>query len=199
MVISRKEFFKEPIVRVNTMRIRFPRMCPVCGSTVTKTVRVSTIPGGTRWLRPYWDPLHGPRARRRFGISLPQAQTLIVPVCEEHHYGDENESRYRLVCIIIDGIIISALFIALLNMASNFWLGRANPFWVYPVLTAFVVAMVLSYLAFRSNPFESAFRIVGFDAALQHIWLRLKNHEYRDAFLNENPMSSELVSWIIRR
>jgi len=199
MVISRKEFFKEPIVRVNTMRIRFTRMCPICGSTVTKTVRVSTNPGRKRWFRPYWDPLHGPRARRRFGISLPQAQTFIVPVCEEHYYGDESESRYRLVCIIVNGLIISALFIALLNMSSNFWLGRANPFWVYPVLSAFVVAMGLSYMAFRSNPFESAFRIVGFDAALQHIWLQLKNHEYRDAFLNENPMSSELVSWIIRR
>ncbi len=198
MVISRKEFFKEPIVRVNTKRIRFPRMCPVCGSTVTKTVRVSTIPGKTRWLRPYWDPMYGPRARRRLGISLPQAQTFIVPVCEKHHYGDESEWRYRVVCLIVNGIIISALFMALVTMGSNFWLGRANPFWVYPVLTVFVVAMVLSYLTFRSNPFESAFRIVGFDAALQHIWLQLKNHEYRDAFLNENPMSSELVSWIIR-
>ena len=199
MVSPRKEFFKEPIIRVNTMHIRFPRMCPVCGSIVTKTVRVSTIPGRTRWLRPYWDPMYGPRARRRFGISLPQAQTFLVPICEDHHYGDESEWRYRVVCLIVNGIIISALFIALVTMGGNFWLGRANPFWVYPVLTVFVVAMVLSYLAFRSNPFESAFRIVGFDAALQHIWLQLKNHEYRDAFLNENPMSSELVSWIIRR
>ena len=199
MVISRKEFFKEPIVRVNTMRIRFPRMCPVCGSSVTKTVRVSTIPGRTRWLRPYWDPLHGPRARKRLDISLPQVQAFIVPVCEVHHYEDESEWRYRVVCLIVNGIIISALFMAFVTLGSNFWLGRANPFWVYAVLAVFVVAIVLSYLAFRSNPFESAFRIVGFDAALQHIWLQLKNHEYRDAFLNENPMSSELVSWIIRQ
>jgi len=198
MVSLRKEFFKEPIVRVNATSIRFPRMCPICGSNVSKAIRVSTIPGRKRWLRPQWDPLYGTRARRRFGISLPQAQTFVVPVCEEHHYVDESEWRYRLMYLIIDGILIFALFIALLIMGSNFWLGRANPFWVYTVLTVFVVAMVLSYLAFRSNPFESVFRIVGFDAGLQHVWLQLKNHEYRDAFLNENPLSSELVSWIIR-
>ena len=104
-----------------------------------------------------------------------------------------------MMCLIINGIVISALFMALVIMGSNFWLGRANPFWVYPILTVFVIVLVLSCFAFRSNPFESAFRIVGFDAALQHIWLQLKNHEYRDAFLNENPMSSELVSWIIKQ
>ena len=122
----------------------------------------------------------------------------MVPVCEEHHYVDESEWRYRLLCIIIDGILIYALHIALLDVGSSYWLGQATAFWVYYVLAAFVVAMVLSYLAFRLNPFESAFCIVGFDAALQHIWLQFKNHEYRDAFLNENPISSELVSWIIR-
>jgi len=199
MVISRKEFFKEPIVRVNTTSVRFPRMCPICGSSVTKTMRVSAIPSQTQWLRPHWDPMFGASVQRRVGSSLQQAQTYIVPVCEEHHYGDESIWRYRMVCIIINGILISALFIALLNISSNFWLGRANAFWVYAVLTVSVVTMVLSCFAFRSNPFESAFRIVGFDAALQHIWLQLKNHEYRDAFLNENPMSSELVSWIIRQ
>ena len=198
MASPRKEIFKEPLVRVNIMNARFPKMCPICGSNVTKTIRVSTIPGWKRWLRPQWGPMHGSRARRRFGISLPQALTFIVPVCEEHHYVDESEWRYRLLCVIIDGILIFALFIALLNRGSNFWLGQATAFWVDYVLAAFVVAMVSSYLAFRLNPFESAFRIVGFDAALQHIWLQLKNHEYRDAFLNENPVSSELVSWIIR-
>ncbi len=195
----RKEFFKEPIVRVNATNIRFPKMCPVCGSSVTKTIRVSTIPGRKQWLRPYWNPMFSARTRRRTGISLPQAQTFIVPVCEAHHYGDESEWRYRLVCFIIDGILLSTLFIALVNMGSNFWLGRVNPFWVYPVLGVFIIAMVLSYLVFKPNQFESTFRIVGFDADLQHVWLKLKNHEYRDVLLNENPMSSEIVSWIVRQ
>ena len=195
----RKESFKEPIVRVNATKIRFPKMCPICGSSVTKTIRVTTIPGRKQWLRPHWDPMYSARARRSVGISLPQAQTFIVPVCEAHHYRDESEWRYRLVCLIIDGILLSMLFIAFLNMGSNFWLGRVNPFWVYPVLAVFAVAMVLSYLVFKPNQFETAFRIVGFDADLQHVWLKLKNHEYRDVLLNENPMSSEIVSWIVRR
>ena len=197
MVKPRKEYFKEPIIRVSATRIRYPATCPVCSSNATKTIRISAVPGRKQWNRPAWD--HDWYDRGRSSNSLSQGQTFIVPVCEDHHYVEESESRYHQTCIIIDGIIISVLLIALMIMGSNFWLGRANPFWVYSVLTVFVVAMVLSYFAFRSNPFELAFRIVGFDAALQHIWLQLKNHEYRDAFLKRNPMSSELVSWIIRR
>ncbi len=132
-------------------------------------------------------------------MSLSQAQTFIVPVCEDHYYVDKSEWRHRLLCVVVDGILMEMFFFALLIMGSNFWLGRASAFWVYAILTVFVVAMVLSYLTFRLNPFESAFRIVGFDAALQNVWLLLKNHEYRDAFLNENPVSSELVNWIIHR
>jgi len=132
-------------------------------------------------------------------MSLSEAQTFIVPVCEDHYYGDESKCRLRLLCVVADGILMAMFFLAFLIMGSNFWLGRVNPFWVYLVLGVFVVAMALSYLAFKSNQFESAFRIVGFDADLQHVWLKLKNHEYRDALLNENPMSSELVNWIIHR
>ncbi|MGY5862084.1 MAG: hypothetical protein RTU09_06885 [Candidatus Thorarchaeota archaeon] len=198
MVSPRKEFFKEPIVRVNTTGIKFPKICPICGSNATNAIRVSTIPSRKRWLRPQWDPMFW-SGTRRFGRFPSQNQAFRVPVCEEHHYVGENEWRHRSVCIIVDGILIFVLYIALLTMGSSFWLGRASPFWVYHVLAAFVVAIVLSYLTFRSNPFESAFRIVGFDAALQHIWLQLKNPEYRDAFLNENPMNSELVSWIVKQ
>ncbi len=194
----RKESFKEPFVRVNTGKIRFPKMCPICGSNVTKAMRISTVPGRKQWLRPEWDPMYW-SGKRRFGMSLSQAQTFIVPVCEDHYYGDRSEWRHRLLCVVVDGILMAMFFLAFLIMGSNFWLGRVNPFWVYLVLGVFVVAMALSYLAFKSNQFESAFRIVGFDADLQHVWLKLKNHEYRDALLNENPMSSELVNWIIHR
>jgi hypothetical protein len=41
-------------------------------------------------------------------------------------------------------------------------------------------------------------RIVGFDAGLQNIWLDFKNREYRDDFLKENPMTAELVSWVLK-
>ena len=197
MVSPRKEFFEVPIVRVNTTRIRFPRICPICGSNATKTMRISTIPGRKQWLRPQWDPMFW-SGTQRFGMSLSQAQTFIVPVCEDHYYGDESKCRYRLLCIVADGILMVMSLFALASIGSDFWLGRASAFWVYPVLSFFAVAMALSYFAFKSDPFESCFRIIGFDAGLQHVWLQLKNHEYRDAFLNENPTSSELVSWIIR-
>jgi len=132
-------------------------------------------------------------------LSLSQAQTFIVPVCEDHYYGDESKCRYRLLCVVADGILMAMSFLALASIGSDFWLGRTNASWAYPVLSFFAVAIVLSYFAFKLDPFESGFRIIGFDAGMQHIWLQLKNHEYRDAFLNENPTSSELVNWIVKR
>ncbi len=196
MVKPRKEYFKEPIIRVNTTRIRCPAICPVCGSNATKTMRISAVPGRKQWLRPEWD--HDWSDTRRFGNSLSQGQTFIVPVCEDHYYGDESKCRLRLLCVVADGILMAMSFLAVASIGSDFWLGQTNASWAYPVLSFFAVAIALSYFAFKPDPFESGFRIIGFDAGMQHIWLQLKNHEYRDAFLNENPTSSELVNWIVR-
>lgn len=124
MVKPRKEYFKEPIIRVSTTRIRCPAICPVCGSNATKTMRISAVPGRKQWLRPEWD--HDWSDTRRFGNSLSQGQMFIVPVCEDHYYGDESKCRLRLLCVVADGILMAMSFLAVASIGSDFWLGQTN-------------------------------------------------------------------------
>ena len=58
--------------------------------------------------------------------------------------------------------------------------------------------IILGYFSFRPNALESAFEIVGFDFDVQYVWLKLKNPDYREKFVQENPMNVELVNWIIK-
>ena len=47
----RKEYFDKPVVRVDTLKARFPRICPVCGSPATKIVRMKIASDMGRYLR----------------------------------------------------------------------------------------------------------------------------------------------------
>jgi len=100
--------------------------------------------------------------------------------------------------MLADGFSIVALTFALLTLGSNLWLGKTSDAWVYGVVILAIASFILSIAAFRPKPIESAVRIVGFDAGFQNIWLDFKNRAYRDEFMKENPMTAELVSWILR-
>lgn len=93
---------------------------------------------------------------------------------------------------------MAMLAFALLTLGSNLWQGQTSDAWVYGVMVLAAASFIITITAFRSSPIESAMRIVGFDAGLQNIWLDFKNREYRDDFLKENPMTAELVSWVLK-
>ena len=194
----RREVFEKPIVRVTMGKIQFPRICPVCGSRATKALRVTTMPGRKQYLRPSWDPMNIPSVRKRLDMTLGNPMALLVPVCEDHFYSSDDDCRYKLLCLISDGILMAMLAFALMIIGGDLWQGQASSFWVYAVVTLAVASFIITVVAFRPRPIEAAVRIVGFDPGLQNIWLDFANRSYQDAFLNENPIYSELVSWIIR-
>ena len=179
-------------------RIRFPKTCPVCGERATRISRVTVLPGRKQYLRPLWDPVYSPSLRRRMGLSLPETRTFMVLVCENHLYSDEDYCRYRMLCVLADGLSMAILAFALLTLGGDLWQGQSTDAWVYPAVALAIASFILSITAFRSKPLESAMRIVGFDAGLQNVWLRFRNRGYCDEFLKENPMTAELVSWVLR-
>jgi hypothetical protein len=58
--------------------------------------------------------------------------------------------------------------------------------------------MGLTGIAFMPNALARAVRIVGFDAGMQNVMIAFKNPEYRDEFMQENQMTADLVSWILK-
>ena len=100
--------------------------------------------------------------------------------------------------MVIDGIALGIMFLGVFFLGNYLWLGKGLHPSGLPMLFFFPFALLVTLFAFRSTPIESAIRIVGFDAALQNVLVDFKNSDYRDLFLQENPMNSELVKWIER-
>jgi hypothetical protein len=122
-----------------------------------------------------------------------------VPVCDYHYISeDEDHGSHKAYCIIFDVIGVALVFVALIMTSHDLRLGRPVASWVYMVFVIFVLMLAMTRFVFNINPLESAIRIVGFDKNMINIWFKFKNLEYRDKFVEENPMNAELVKWIMR-
>lgn len=178
-------------------RIRFPEICPVCSSPATTSTLVTIAPSRKRYLSASWDPVYiRPRLRDVF-IRSHEIVRFSVPVCDFHNYLDETEWRYKVACLIFDGLCAAATVLAYLVLGGTLWHNEPVPFWVMGIITLFAIFMILTKLAYRPNPFRRSFKIVGFDVGLQNVLFMFKNKKYRQAFIDENPMTTELINWII--
>lgn len=193
-----KHYFDEPAVRIELARGRFPKICPICGNRGTIITHITVVSERTQYLRRSWDPYYDPMVRRRQGLPNPKTKTLSIYTCDNHYFSDEGHERYKTLCIIVDGFAMVFLFFGLLFVGDSISRGRSVTIWSVAFFAFFVLSMILSWLAFRPNPIERAVRIMGFDAGMQNVILVFQNKTYRDAVIEENPLTSELVSWIAR-
>ncbi len=187
-----KLYLEEPAVRVQLSRVRFPKVCPVCGAPASIRSRVTLSPGGTKWDSSF-------RARPKLKrFSRPTPKYLPIFVCEDHYYADDGEERYKSFCIIIDGLAMTFFFFGLIFLGDAFWRGRPLPFWSMVFSAFFAASLFFTWIAFRPSDFERAIKIVGFDPGMMNILIVFKDKSYRDMIIQDNPMTTELVSWIVK-
>ncbi|MBN2230706.1 MAG: hypothetical protein JW779_14045 [Candidatus Thorarchaeota archaeon] len=194
----KKYYFDEPLVRVSLSRVRFPKICPVCGAPSTTTTRYTIETGRKQYLLRSWDPYYAPNVRRRQGIITPNLNVLQINVCEKHYYSDEGEYRYKSLCLVTDGLAIAFMVFGLMFIGDAISRSRAIPFWAMIFIYFFILSMIASAIAFRPNKLLRSVRIIGFDPGMQYVLLAFENPSYREVFLKENPMNSELVSWVLK-
>jgi hypothetical protein len=190
-----RETFKDPLVRVRVSRVRFPKMCPVCGREATHTSKVVTTSKKTQFL-----PI-GPMTnyeRRRMGIPSPEIKTFHVYVCEDHSLDDGGIMRLRAASTFYASLALCMLVFAIMLIGSDISLGRPLTVWTGLFFVFVGATMTLAFVAFRPYGLESAFKIIGFDYDLRHVWFQLQNPIYKDAMIRMNEMDAELVSWILR-
>jgi len=181
---------------VKVSRIRFPRICPVCGAPATQTTRILTSPRRKVWLRPTFNPsLY--QKNTNHTVSL-ETKSFLVDVCDEHTISDNAELRARGLSSIIASIVAGVSIFALIYAGADYWLGRPVSPWVFSYLLVLGLSLLFVYISFRPSALESSFRIIGFDFELQHVWLALDNPAYRNSFMSENQLDSELVTWIVK-
>ncbi len=194
-----KEYFDEPVVRVELSKVRFPKLCPVCGATASIPSRISIASGKPTFMNP-GSLRRSPYLRRAQQFPQPQSklQVLRIFVCEDHYDTDEGEDRYKSFCFIIDGLAMTSFFFGLLFLGDAYSRGKPLPFWSVAFSVLFAISLFFTWIAFRPKALQRAVKIVGFDSSMQNVLLDLKNKSYQEAILQENPMASELISWIVK-
>jgi len=196
-VTRERKYFNEPLVRAKVSWLHFPEICPVCGSPSTSTTRITTTPRSKPWLRPNWNPAFYSSNRRRLGLPTAVSKSFLVHVCEEHYVTDDDNVRLRGLAMLLTAILSGMSVFALIFVGYDLSSGRG----IHPITTVYVICLLLSlifgYIAFRPNALESSMKIIGFDFDLQHVWLQFKNPEYRQRFIQENKMGSEIANWVV--
>ncbi|MGY5872236.1 MAG: hypothetical protein RTV72_08335 [Candidatus Thorarchaeota archaeon] len=197
---GQKHYFDEPAVRVELSRVRFPKVCPVCGNSASILSRITLVSGKDRYLLRSWNPAYTPTLSISPRRSLPQPKLRVLPiyVCENHYHSDAGEDRYKSLCFIVDGLAMAFFLFGLFFLADAFHRGRPISFWSLAFSAFFAGSMFLTWIAFRPNALQRAVRIIGFDSGMQNVLIAFKDKSYRDLIIQENPMSSELVSWIVK-
>ncbi|MFW9768669.1 MAG: hypothetical protein ACFFF9_16810 [Candidatus Thorarchaeota archaeon] len=194
----RKVYFDEPLVRVETAKARFPKTCPVCGNPATSIVQMRVASSGNKYIRRGRDPIYSPYVRRGKETPIPETKTLPIWVCEDHADPDAGTDRIQSLCIIVDGLLLGFLFFGLLFVGDSIARGRSISFWPVLFIGLFVVAMVMTVVAFQPNALAKAVEIVGFDLGMRNVMIAFKSSDYRNEFMEANLMTAELVSWILK-
>lgn len=188
----RKVYFEEPIVKVDFLKARFPRVCPVCGAPATKVVLLKIAKGSQ------WEHAYGPYVPLKHRSQPHEMKALPIQVCEDHAHPDAGTDRYQSLCIIVGGLLMACVTFSLLIIGDSISRAQPIPFWTFLYIGLFGFVLLLSAVAFRPNALEKSVKIVGFDGGMQNVLIAFKRSEYREQFMNENQMTAELVSWIIR-
>ena len=193
----RKEYFDEPLVKVDFSKARFPSTCPVCGTPATKVARLKIAKSGKQYLRRSWEyPL--PRYVMRNSSQQLDMKFLPIQVCEDHAHPDAGTDRYQSLCIIVGGFLMVCVTFSLMVIGDSISRARSIPFWAFLYIGFFGVAMLLTAVAFSPNALEKSVKVIGFDAGMQNVLIAFRRSDYREQFMNENQMTAELVRWIMR-
>jgi hypothetical protein len=132
------------------------------------------------------------------GIPSPDAMTFRVYVCEDHSIDDGGIMRLRALSTFYAALAFCMLVFAIMLIGSDISLGRPLTVWTGLFFVFVGATMTLAYVAFRPYGLEAAFRIIGYDYDLRHVWFQLQNPIYKDAMIKMNAMDAELVTWIMR-
>ena len=193
-----KQYFEEPVVRAELSKVRFPELCPVCGVPASIPSRITFTSGKSESMSRSMNLRHSRHLRRIPQIPQPKMRALRFFVCEDHYDTDEGEDRYKSCCLIIDGFAMAFFFFGLLFLGDAFSRGRPLPFWSVAFSVLFAISLFATRIAFRPKALQRAVKIVGFDSSMQNILLAFENKSYQEAVIRENPMASELISWITK-
>jgi hypothetical protein len=184
------------IIRAKIGSVVFPEVCPVCMNEADDIVRMTVN------LYSYGGALESsnPQAALREKLARSNGQitfalpglSFSVPVCNRH-LPKEIPDLHKVIwfCCMLGGIYPGVFYLLLTANAIH---RRINffPFLIPWIITILILGAISGYIFFP-RAFQRYFKFLEFEPTGENIFLHLGNSNYRDLFLENNPMNAEII------
>ncbi len=188
---------KQTLVKAKITDIRFPEFCPVCMEEAEDLVALSVFTGPDN----RWDERKGllsgwARGEDKVDIALAQARgvtTFWVPACLIHGSGSISTTGKKVMSIAGFMFLFYPLLYFLLGLIVAIEYSRPILDSLIPALLLVLAIIIDIAYGFFPRPLERSVRFLSVDDVKDEVVIHIKNPAYRDLFLNENSMTSELL------
>ena len=181
---------RDVLIRVDSTRVEFPRICPVCGLEATrhrhiyrtkKKIGKDSISARRRYDR-WLPPLPSPSTRFSFD----------VPVCEKHYKSLSDLQQERSITAIITGLAAPISIILGVFIAFNWYDKIVVPSGYYATFAFTFIALIWGLRGLGATDLDRAISIVDFVQGNPIVVIRVKARWYADEVLAMNH-SSKIV------
>jgi hypothetical protein len=183
------------IIRAKIGSIVFPEVCPVCmheaDDIVRMTINLYSYGGALESSNPQ-DALREKLAQTngRISFSIP-GLSLSIPACHRHVPKDIPDLHKVIWFCCMLGGMYPGIFYLLLAVNAIHRRMDFFPFLVPWLITILILGTISGYIFFP-RAFERYFKILDIEPSGDHILLVLTNPNYRNQFLESNPMHAEI-------
>ena len=178
---------KDLLIRVDSARVEFPRICPVCGQKATKRRQIyrtkkdvvkDSISTKIRYSR-WFPPAPSPSLRLSFE----------VPVCEKHYKSPSDLQQDRSITTIVTGLAAPISIIIGVFLAFNWYDGINPPLGYYAVFAVSLIALIWGLRRLGATDLDRAISIVDFVQGNPMVVIRVRARWYVDEILSLNHSS----------
>ncbi len=182
------------LIRCTLSKIVFPEICPVCLEVPEDLVAITILerPLGEKGDDRTYSILK--RGTSKTDIALEAARgaaTLWVPTCLRHGSGSVRSDRIRLIPVVGFFILFYPILYFVLAVRSSGSLVDIVG------LTASVTLLFITFLyGYFPRALERYMRVIELESSKDRIYLKVKDPNYLQQFMNLNEMHCDIIDSI---
>ncbi len=182
------------LIRCTLSKIAFPEICPVCLEDPEDLVAITIIerPLGEKGDDRTYAALKHRTSKADIALEAARgATTLWVPTCLRHGSGSVRSDRMRLISA-------AGFFILFYPILYFFLAARSSGSYIDTI--GFTVSVILLLFIFLYGYFPRALerhvKVIELEYSKDKVYLRIRNPDYFQQFLNLNEMHCDMVDSI---
>ncbi|NHI82777.1 MAG: hypothetical protein EAX81_00550 [Candidatus Thorarchaeota archaeon] len=184
------------ILRCKISNLQFPEICPVCMKEGEDLIAVTVIersPSKERYdTHSSWGS-----GEDKVGAALEAARGATVfwiPTCLKHGSRSVRTERKRLLAFAAYFVMFYPMLYFFLSLRNAMLQERPFEIPLLGLLVTLLIFLLMAFYGFYPRSLEKAVTILNTERSRDSVYLRIRNDEYRRAFMELNEMSCDFVS-----